>query len=194
MEAKIILASASPQRRSLLGNLGVEFDVIPSGVDEAAIEESDPATRAVLLSELKAQDVAKDHPDAYVIGSDTLVVSSEGTLLEKPKDAQEARSMIEMHSGSTSTVHSGLCIVAPGGELVSGLSSSDVTFKDLSADEIDWWIGTEIWQDRSGGFQIDGLGQLMIENIKGDWTSIVGLPVFLLGELADHLDWDFLSK
>ena len=133
---------------------------------------------------LKARDVAQKHPKAVVIGCDTLVVSSEGHLLEKPQDEEDARRMLALQSGRTSVVHSGVTVIT-GGEEWSGVSSSSVTFKKLSKEEQNWWIGTRLWEDRSGAFQIDGLGQLMIEKIEGDWSSVVGLPIFHLGDLMN---------
>ena len=179
---RLILASASPQRKTLLAGLGLSFDVVPSGVDESECGQRDPARRAKLLSALKARDVAERHPSAVIIGCDTLVVDAEGHMLEKPRDAEDARRMLTVQSGKTSIVHSGVTVINDGQEW-SGVSSSSVTFKKLSQEEQDWWIGTRLWEDRSGAFQIDGLGQLMIEKIEGDWSGIVGLPVFLLGEL-----------
>ncbi len=179
---KLILASASPQRETLLADLGLSFEVIPSRVDEADCTEQDPARRAEFLSAFKARDVAAKHPGRVVIGCDTLVVSAEGNLLEKPRDEEDARNMIRLQSGKTSMVHSGVTVISNGKEY-SGVSSSSVTFKELSKEEEGWWIGTKLWEDRSGSFQIDGLGQLMIERIEGDWSGVVGLPVFLLGEL-----------
>jgi septum formation protein len=182
----IILASSSPQRKSLLEGLGLTFSVIPSQVNEEACTEMDPAKRAQLLAREKAREVSERHRGQWVIGSDTLVVSSTGERLEKPVDEQDARRMIELHSGQISVVHSGLALIRPDGSMFDGLSSSSVTFRTLSDQDIDWWISTNLWKDRSGAFQIDGLGQLMIERIDGDWTSIVGLPVYLLGRLFDQ--------
>jgi septum formation protein len=91
--------------------------------------------------------------------------------------------VLQLQSGTTSLVHSGLSVISSTGKAVSDLNTSSVTFKRLSAEEMEWWIGTGLWKDRSGSFQIDGPGQLMIEKIEGDWSGIVGLPVFLLGEL-----------
>ncbi len=179
----IILASASPQRSALLRQIGVSFDVVPSGFDERSCTDVDPLVRCRYLATMKARDVASSHSGSIVIGCDTLVVAADGTLLEKPSGAVEARAMLERQSGSVSIVHSCLCIVDGGGALHQGVSSSTVRFKRLSADEIDGWIGTGLWKDRSGAFQIDGPGQLMIERIEGDFTSIVGLPIFLLGQL-----------
>lgn len=182
--SSLILASASPQRKTLLEGIGLSFSVIPSRVPEEMCTESDPTTRAVHLAREKALDVGARHRGEWIIGCDTLVVAPNGTLLEKPKDAKEAHQMLMLQSGGTSVVHSGLALLSPAGVLVDGLSSSQVTFKVLSSMEMDWWVGTQLWQGRSGAFQIDGLGQLMIERIEGDWTGIVGFPVFLFGTLA----------
>ena len=186
MTEQIILASASPQRKQLLESLGVDFAVQVSGVDEAACPEQDPAERSLVLAQLKAETVAAEQPEAYVIGCDTLVVSVRGETLEKAPDAAAARAMVQKLSGATCTVHSGLCVVPPtdsGFQIQKGISSSQVTFKELTDDDLDWWISTGLWQDRSGSFQIDGPGQMMIAHIEGDFTSIVGLPIFLLSEL-----------
>lgn len=179
----VILASASPQRKQLLEGLGISFSVIPSQVNEEACTEMDPAKRAHLLAREKAHEVAERHRGQWVIGSDTLVVASTGERLEKPSDEHDARRMLNLQSGNTSVVHSGLALIRPDGAIFDGLSSSSVTFRSLSPEDIDWWIGTGLWEGRSGSFQIDGPGQLMIEKITGDWTSIVGLPVYLLGDL-----------
>jgi septum formation protein len=183
MKPMIVLASASPQRKSLLTSLGLPFEVMPSAVDEVAHPEGDPEERARELACLKARDVASRMPGRYVIGCDTLVVDPYGALLEKPADEAEARAMLKQQSNGVSIVHSGLCVLAPDGAEHRGISSSSVRFRELSEADVDWWIGTGLWQDRSGSFQIDGPGQLMIRHIEGDWTGIVGLPVFLLGEL-----------
>ncbi|MSR87152.1 septum formation protein Maf [Candidatus Peribacteria bacterium] len=181
--SRLILASASPQRKTLLSGLGLSFDVVPSKIDESTCTERDPVRRAEVLAALKARDVAAHHHGCVVIGCDTLVVASDGSLLEKPREEGEARSMLMLQSGKTSLVHSAVTVINGEGEEFDGVSTSSVTFKKLSKEEVEWWMGTKMWEDRSGGFQIDGLGQLMIERVEGDWTGVVGLPVFLLGEL-----------
>ncbi len=181
--SRLILASASPQRKTLLEGLGLAFEIIPSGIEEDDHPESDPVQRSKDLARLKALDIHRKNPHAIVMGCDTLVVAESGTLLEKPNDETDARRMLMLQSGRTSLVHSALCIVDTSGKTHEGISSSSVPFKELREKEIGWWIATKLWQGRSGGFQIDGLGQLMIESITGDWTGIVGLPVFLVGKL-----------
>lgn len=181
---RLILASASPQRKALLEGLGVAFAVQPSPADESACTEREPVARARVLARLKAAAVSELHPRSWVLGGDTLVVAADGTLLEKPANAEDARRMITLQSGSASTVHSTLCLCCPGGEYIEGISSSTVHFAQLSAETVDWWVGTGQWRDRSGAFQIDGRGQLLICHVEGDWSGVVGLPVFLFGELA----------
>ena len=181
----LVLASASPQRKTLLEGLGLTFEVLPSSVDERDCREKNPAKRAVLLASLKAKDVRGQAKGKWVIGCDTLVEAHDGTILEKPVDALEARQMIELQSGRTSLVHSSLSLISPDGKEVKDISTSSVRFKKLSREEIDWWIGHGLWHGRSGSFQIDGLGQFLIEHIEGDWTSVVGFPVFLFGQIAD---------
>jgi septum formation protein len=183
MSVQLILASASPQRKTLLEGLGIAFKVIPSGIKEDDHPEPDPLQRSKDLARLKAQDIARKNPEAVVIGCDTLVVAADGTLLEKPVSEDDALRMLRLQSGKTSVVHSALCVVDAQGGFHEAVSSSDVRFKKLTDKEMEWWISTNLWQGRSGGFQIDGPGQLMIEHIEGDWTGIVGLPVFLLGQL-----------
>ena len=193
--SRLILASASPQRKALLSGLGLTFEVIPSTVKESVCGETDPVRRAEILSALKARDVAKNHLGAIVIGCDTLVVSA-GHVLEKPRDDEDARRMLRLQSGKTSIVHSGVTVISQSREECSGVSSSSVTFKKLSREEEEWWIESKFWEDRSGAFQIDGPGQLIIERMEGDWTGVVGLPVYRLGELIQEagLSLSFLSS
>lgn len=182
---QLVLASESPQRKTLLEGLGIQFVVSPSEIEESDCTEKDPVARAKVLARLKAEDRVEAFPHAWILGGDTLVVSSEGELLEKPTDETEARRMIMAHSGACSLVHSTLCLRSPDGECFEGLSTSSVHFKHMHEEDIEWWIRTNQWKGRSGGFQIDGKGQLLISHIEGDWSSIVGLPVFLLGELLE---------
>lgn len=191
---RLILASASPQRKTLLAGLGLAFEVIPSSIEEDAHPENDPAQRSKDLARLKALDIAAKNKGDIVIGCDTLVVPSDGTLLEKPVSPDDARRMLALQSGKTSIVHSALCVVGSDGKTYEDISSSSVTFKKLDKKEVDWWIKTELWKDRSGAFQIDGPGQLMIERIEGDWTGVVGLPVFLLGELLGKAGVTMIKK
>ncbi|MBT3834684.1 septum formation protein Maf [Candidatus Peribacteria bacterium] len=179
-----ILASKSPQRKEILERIGIDFEIIPPDFDETSLDESDPVKRAELLAISKAQSVSCDHPDRWVIGVDTLVVSENSELLEKPTDARHARRMLELQAGHKSAVHSGLCLMK-GNKRHSGVNTSYVVFKKLSSEEIDTWMRTKIWQNRSGGFQIEGEGEKLFKSIEGEKDSIVGFPVGLFEELKE---------
>lgn len=181
-----ILASQSPQRRDILQKLGIPSEVIPGSLDESSITERDPIKRALLLAYAKAESVAKDHPDQWVIGADTLVVSADGELLEKPVDAQDARRMMKLHSGRTSIVHSALSLQR-GGERKMGISTASVAFKKLKDEDIEWWIKTGLWQDRSGAFQIEGEGQTIIAGFEGEFETITGFPVRLFRRMTTRI-------
>ena len=185
--SQLVLASASPQRKRLLEGLNISFAVHPSALDESQCTEADPLARCAVLAKLKAQAVAGEYPDSFVLGCDTLVVASDGTLCEKPADADAARAMLQLLSGGTCVVHSALHLIAPDGNEHDGIDSTQVTFRKLSDDDLDWWVSTNLWQDRSGGFQIEGKGQLLAEKLEGDWTGVVGLPVHLLGRMLDEV-------
>src|SRR3989338_68948 len=125
----LILASASPQRRTLLQGLGISFEVMPSSVDEKSHpEKADPAVRAQILAREKANDVAAKMPGRWVLGCDTLVVAPDGSILEKPSDADDARRMLRLQSGGVSLVHSGLTLISPEWKLFEGCSSSPAVF------------------------------------------------------------------
>lgn len=185
----LILASRSPQRAKLLEGLGVRFEVIVSAVDEPNHPTLSPAERAQQLAHLKAQDVSRRFPRRSVLGADTLVALRDGTLLEKPVDAEDAARMLRLQSADVCTVRSALCLIDSHGKKHEGLDSTRVHFRTLTDADIAWWIGTDLWRERSGGFQIDGPGQLLIKKIEGDWTGVVGLPIFLFGLLCREADF-----
>ena len=180
----LILASASPQRKTLLQEIGVSFQAIPSSIDENACDEENPGKRTEILALLKARDVHASHKNDWVLGCDTLVEAHDGTILEKPVDANDAKRMIALQSGKISHVHSALALISPDGSEHVGLSTSHVRFATLDSKTIDEWTEKGLWKDRSGAFQIDGSGQMLIEHLEGDWTGVVGLPVFLFGQLC----------
>lgn len=180
-----ILASQSPQRKAILQKLGIPFEVIPTHFDETSMTEPDPIKRALLLAHAKADSVSKNYPDRIVIGVDTLVVSADGVLLEKPLDADDARRMMLLHSGRTSMVHSAIALQR-GEERKIGISTASVTFKTLNNEEIKWWIETGLWQDRSGAFQIEGEGQKIIKAFEGEFETIVGFPVQAFFSLCER--------
>lgn len=192
---RLILGSASPGRAMILRRLGLPFEVVPSTVDESACDEGVPSRRAQLLAKLKALDVAARHPEATVIGCDSVVETAGGELLEKPTDGEDAKRMLRLLSGHQAHCHSGICVVR-GDKAVLGLCTTAVTFAPLNEQMINWWIAQGGWAGCAGAFQIEGRCQLLISKIEGDFTSVVGLPVYVLGTLLKEVDytlWDSAS-
>jgi septum formation protein len=175
----IVLASASPQRRAILEQLGVEFRVEPPDVEE--LSEGDPEHLVVENARRKAKAVKGD----FVIGCDTDVVL-DGEVLGKPADAEEARGYLDRMSGRAHTVMSGLVVVEDGEER-SGLEKTTVVFKDLSKTEKERYVKFGEWEGRSGGYAIQTLGSSLVERLEGSVSNVVGLPVGLLAELAPAL-------
>ena len=191
--ASLILASKSPRRKHLLEQAGLKFSVIPSDFDETSVAMSDPASYVRALAEFKALDISHKHPDSWVIGADTLVLSDK-QVLGKPGSDEEAREMLKRLSGKRHQVLTGYCICCRARkQLFSETVKTDVHFKELRREEIDWYIGTGEPSDKAGAYAIQGLGSFLVRSIKGSYTNVVGLPVcevieFLTREGAIVLD------
>ncbi len=180
----IILASQSPRRKYLLEQAGLEFSVIPSDVDESIVPITEPANYVKVLAEAKAGDISDKYPDKWVIGADTIVLIDD-TILGKPGSRKEAGEMLERLSGQAHQVFTGYTITCKTkGHLFSDTVKTDVYFKDLSDDEIEWYIHTKEPFDKAGAYAIQGLGTFLVKKINGSYTNVVGLPVC---EVIEHL-------
>jgi septum formation protein len=180
MTPSVVLASGSPQRAEILQKLGVEFEVVVSGVDE--LTGGDPEFEVLENARLKARAVARD---GIVIACDTDVVL-DGRALGKPADGVEARAYLDRMAGRTHEVLSGIVVVVDGEER-AGLERTAVTFKQLNEPEKARYVKFGEWQGRSGGYAIQTLGSTLVERIEGSVSNVVGLPVGLLLELAPEL-------
>jgi nucleoside triphosphate pyrophosphatase len=165
----IVLASTSPQRRAILEQLRIPFEVAPPTYDELG---NDPVEHAVG----KARSV--DGGANPVLGVDTVVVL-DGTVLGKPADADEARSMLEHLAGRRHHVISGICLRTPEWE-ESGRAITAVTFRELTPEEITDYVEAGEWRGRAGAYAIQGLGAALVERVDGDYLNVVGLPAGLL--------------
>ena len=185
---KLILASASPRRKELLTLAGYEYEVCPADIDETCPAELSPAETVRFLSEKKASAVSADHPDAAVLGADT-VVALGSEILGKPKDRQDAVRMLTLLSGKTHTVYTGVA-VAVNGQVKSFVSSCDVDFYELSKSEIRAYANSGEPMDKAGAYGIQGKGAVLVKAIHGDFYTVVGLPLALcarlLGEFGLH--------
>ena len=175
--SKLILASKSPRRSYLLKQAGIEFDVIPSSFDENSVPLDDPSRYVSTLSRAKAEDVAARFPDRWIIGADTVVLI-DGKILGKPNHKTSARAMLEQLSGQTHQVFTGFTICCRSRQRsITDVACTDVTFKKLTKDEIEWYIHTKEPFDKAGAYAIQGLGTFLVKRINGSYTNVVGLPV-----------------
>lgn len=183
-QGHLILASKSPRRRYLLTQAGLRFDVEPSDLDERAADLDNPSAYVRGLSKAKAEDIAGRHPSSWIIGADTIVFI-DGQVLGKPRGRNAARAMLQRLSGQTHQVYTGytLCCLNRG-RIVTDAVCTEVTFKTLSDDEIDWYIHTDEPFDKAGAYAIQGLGTFLVKRINGSYTNVVGLPVC---EIIEHL-------
>ena len=189
---RIILASASPRRRELLGLLRIPFVVIPSAYEEVMPERHpDPAALAIHLAIEKARDVARSHPSEWVLGADT-IVALEDRLFGKPRDAADARRMLSELSDKTHQVVTGVCLIEPGGAEHTLFASTDVHFRELIEPEIAAYVETGEPLDKAGAYAIQGFGGLLIWGITGDYPNVVGLPITPLAMLLRRCGFPIL--
>lgn len=192
---RLILASQSPRRQELLRLLGCPFEVIPSGVDEAAAPaELAPARLALWLAEEKARNIAERYPDAVVIGADTIVVSAD-EVMGKPADSDDARRMLRALSGVTHRVITGIAVRRAWPPLLlSEAVETEVTFRPLTDNEVEAYVLTGEPMDKAGAYAIQGYGALLAAGIRGDYPNIVGLPVARLAELLRSMGFRILGE
>jgi septum formation protein len=193
----VILASGSPQRRAILEQLGVEFTVVVSGVEEleqgpaeeVALENARRKGRAALaatgpLASSQAEQQVSSS-DETVLGVDT-VVALEDRLYGKPADRAQAAATLRALAARTHRVVSGICLIEDGRERTAA-AVTEVGFRPLGDAAIDWYLDTGEWRGRAGGYAIQGRGAALVESIRGDYLNVVGLPVAALLDLMPSL-------
>lgn len=176
---RVVLASASPRRKELLGLLGWDFEIKVSDVEEI-VTSSEPSKVVEELSLQKAKDIfAKEEGDVLVIGADT-VVAHKNKILGKPRDDEDATAMLTALSGDTHEVYTGvtLCKRVQGKEkVVTFHECTRVTFYELTDEDIRWYLSTEDHKDKAGSYGIQSYGVRFVKSICGDYNNVVGLPV-----------------
>jgi septum formation protein len=171
--APLVLASTSPQRRAILTQLRIPFEVVPPSFDEL------PGTGPLERAAGKARSV--DGGELPVLGVDTEVVLG-GELLGKPADASEAEAMLETLAGRTHAVVSGLCLRTRAWEELHE-ETTLVTFRPLTPRDLAHYVASREWEGRAGAYAVQGLGASLVERIEGDYLNVVGLPASLLVRL-----------
>ena len=182
-QTPLVLASASPRRRELLGQLGLVFEVAAADIDETPQAGEAAMPYVARLAREKARTVAARHPGAWVLAADTTVAIGP-LLLGKPGDEAEVREMLGRLSGRTHEVHTGVMLAGPGGAEHSTVVSTRVTFRTLRAEEISWHASMGGSLDKAGGYAIQGRGGSLVASVEGSVSNVIGLP---LGETLELL-------
>ena len=189
----MILASQSPRRRELLGQMGFSFTVRPAKGEELPHPELTPAQLVEELARQKALEVsAEAEADDVVVAADT-VVAIDGKVLGKPHDKVHAAQMLSALSGREHTVYTGVA-VKRGETLLVEHEATQVRFRPLTEREIDLYIQTGEPMDKAGRYGIQGYGALLVEGIRGDYFNVVGLPICRLGRMLAQVGEDALAQ
>ena len=175
IERKLILASASPSRKMLLEQAGLDFEVVVSGVDETVPPDYTPAQTVEALGRRKGLAVQALRPEAPIIAADS-VVSIDGLILGKPKDDEAAKATLRRLSGRTHELITGVCLLI-NGRMDLFHQVTQVTFYPLTEEEIAEYVALGESRGRAGAYGIEGIGVVLVQSIQGDYPNIVGLPV-----------------
>lgn len=201
LRPKLVLASASPRRLMLLGQVGVEPDALrPAAIDETPRRGEMPRTLANRLSRAKAEDARDqiandvDIADAYIVAADTVVAVGR-RILVKPQYVEEAVAALQLLSGRSHKVLTSMCMITPDDRMRIKIVETKVRFKRLSKNEIESYIASREWRDKAGGYAIQGLAGCFVQKLSGSYTNVVGLPLtevvgLLSGEgFPLHFNW-----
>jgi septum formation protein len=190
---KFVLASASERRQELLRRILPEYEIMVSSFDESLIPyRGDESAYVMELSRSKSHSVRnlyEDAEDVLIIGSDT-IVSLDGTIYGKPADREDASAMIRSMSGKWHSVYSGISIISADGNTDSSFSvRTDVKFMEMSDDEMEDYLDSLDWAGKAGGYGIQGESSKYIEEIRGDYYNVMGLPLNALYKNLKELDF-----
>ncbi|MEF3255040.1 MAG: Maf family protein [Deferribacterales bacterium] len=187
MYQKIILASGSPRRRELLTKLGINFQYVTADVREE-FNDNDPIEEQVMkIASIKAYNVSRIYDEAFIIGADT-VVYCENRIMGKPKDTKDAFEMLSFLSGKKHEVITGVAVINKLNKIHEQFyEKTEVFFKRLNNELINWYIDSEELLDKAGAYGIQGKGSLLVEKIHGNYDNVVGLPVGRLLEVFAKL-------
>ena len=187
MTPRIILASGSPRRRELLTLIGLDHEIRATNVDESIVAGEAPRAYAERLAREKA--VAVGESGAVVLGFDTIVVV-DGKVLGKPRDEADATRMLTALSGRSHLVMTAVA-VSSGGEVISDVVQVDVTFRALTAGEIEAYIKTGEPMDKAGAYGIQGYGATIVDRVDGDYFAVMGLPLNRMVRLLESLGFEY---
>ena len=185
---KIILASKSPRRKALLEQVGIKLKVSPSNIDESTISIHNPEEHVKKLSLLKAKHKALSYPESWILGADTIVVIQD-EILGKPRSKTDAIGMLGRLNNCGHKVYTAFCIMNQKKKLMAiNAVETKVYFKNLSDNEILWYVNTGEPFDKAGAYGIQGIGAFLVKQISGSYSNVVGLPVCEVVETLMNLN------
>ena len=181
----LLLASTSPRRIQLMEAMGLKFRSVDPAMDESTIITPDPGTTAMARAEAKALTVAARHREAVVVAADTVVVL-EGDILDKAGDERDVRRMLKRLSGKEHKVITAVAVCFPGfTDAMVEVDVADVSFRELTDKEIEWYVGTGEGEGKAGGYAAQGMGGTLIATLDGDRETVIGLPSTLLQKMLE---------
>jgi septum formation protein len=186
----LLLASTSPQRRAILEQLRIPFEVVPPRYEEHDPPDADPVALVLDHAEGKARSVHAD--DRVTLGVDT-TVHLDGEIFGKAADAGDAERMLRRLSGATHTVLSGVALLGSGFS-AREVATTEVSFRELAPATIEMYVASGEWRGRAGAYAIQGLGGRLVAGIRGDYLNVVGLPGALLVELLERHAPELLAR
>ena len=188
---KIVLASCSPRRSELLKAAGIPFETADPNVDESCDCSAEEAV--AILSGRKAKAVGILYPDRWILAADTLV-ALDGKPLGKPSDPEDAMHMLRSLSGRTHQVYTGVSVLSPSGQLLTGSDKSDVSFCRIPEEEILSYVRSGEPMDKAGAYALQGRASLWISRLEGSYSSVIGLPLYLVRILLLRSGYPFVPS
>ncbi|QSQ19360.1 septum formation protein Maf [Pyxidicoccus parkwayensis] len=189
----LILASTSSARRALMNGLGIPYRTEAPGVNEDVSPHLSAEEAVLELAARKARAVQDRNPGAWVLGADQLVEVG-GEILTKPADRDAARRQLGKLLGRTHDIHTGVCLVGPGGHITEVVERARLTFFRVSSDELERYLDLEEWHGCCGSYRVEGAGQALLERLEGDRSNVQGLPMVAVVRLLRQAGFPFFER
>ena len=193
--SQLVLASASPRRRELLTQIGLSPTIMVAGIDETPQKREKPQPYALRMASekvLKVRDQNAETVNHFVLAGDTVVACGQ-RILPKTEDEASARACLALLSGRRHRVYGGIALISPNGNLRTRLVTSTVRFRMLGQNDIDSYIATGEWHGKAGGYAIQGIAALFVQQISGSYSNIVGFSLFDVAAMLGGQGFDVLQ-
>ncbi|WP_043710528.1 Maf family protein [Corallococcus macrosporus] len=191
--SELILASTSSARRALMDGLGLAYRAEAPGVDEVVSPGVSVTDAVRVLAARKARAVHQRHPGAWVLGADQLVEVG-GEVLSKPEDRSAAREQLRKLVGNTHAIHTGVCLLGPGGQVHEAVETARLTFYAVTAEELERYLDLDEWEGCCGSYRVEGAGQALLERLDGDRANVQGLPMTTVVRLLRRAGFPFFER